>query len=101
MFMCVGFIRECDFIMVLADFAVAADSDSDGGKQCCLAHGVGDDAVKEVSQTKILQVVLVSPQVINNSRLRTTWALTENNTNLNRFGIWRNLVKMLLLAYKS
>lgn len=51
--MCVGFIRECDFIMVLA-------ADSDRGK-----HGVGD-AVKEVSQSNILQVVLVSPQVMNN-----------------------------------
>lgn len=53
----VGFIRECEcgFIMVLA-------ADSDRGNQCCWAHGVGD-AVKEVSQTNILQVVLVSPQV--------------------------------------
>ncbi|BFG20154.1 hypothetical protein CerSpe_064280 [Prunus speciosa] len=39
---------------------------SDGGKECSLAHGVGE-AVKEVSQNKILQVVLVSPQIPGNT----------------------------------
>ncbi|KAK9910015.1 hypothetical protein M0R45_033992 [Rubus argutus] len=49
-----------------ARFSPLCDSDSDRGKQRCLAHGVGD-AVKEVSQTKILQVVLVSPQIPGNT----------------------------------
>ncbi|PQM40372.1 uncharacterized protein Pyn_03566 [Prunus yedoensis var. nudiflora] len=41
-------------------------STPDGGKECSLGHGVGE-AVKEVSQNKILQVVLVSPQIPGNT----------------------------------
>ncbi|XP_061997050.1 uncharacterized protein LOC133714812 [Rosa rugosa] len=39
---------------------------SERGKECSLAHGAGQ-ALKQVSQTKILQVVLVSPQIPGNT----------------------------------
>ncbi|KAM5552250.1 hypothetical protein ABKV19_026886 [Rosa sericea] len=39
---------------------------SERGKACSLAHGAGQ-ALKQVSQTKVLQVVLVSPQIPGNT----------------------------------
>lgn len=57
--------------------AAAADGIGSRG-ECFLANGVGE-AVKEeqVSQSKILQVVLVSPQVLQTSSFLIFWWLTE------------------------
>lgn len=51
-------------LSVGSGFSPLCDSDSDRGRESCLAHGV-----KEVSPSKILQVVLVSPQVMNKFEL--------------------------------